>query len=67
MCSWLIETNDVQTCITTLALRHIVRPFGDGMLNQACPMTDILKDLASQLSELRELKAQVPDFNLADA
>jgi len=45
----------------------MVRPFGVGMLNQACAMSDILKDLASQLSELREIKAQIPDLNLADA
>lgn len=30
-------------------------------------MSDILKDLASQLLELREIKAQIPDLNLADA
>jgi len=60
-------TNINQTCITTLALRNMVHPFGNGMLNQACPMNDILRDLTSQLSELQQLKAQVPQLVLADA
>ena len=60
-------TNIPQTCITTLALRNMVHPFGNGLLDQACPMNDILRDLASQLSELQQLKAQVPQLALADA
>jgi len=47
----------VQTCATTLALRHMVRPFGQAsLLEQACPMSDILVELQSQLSELQQFK-----------
>ena len=47
----------LQTCITTLALRHMVRPFGQRpLLEQACPMADILTELQSQLQELQQYK-----------
>lgn len=39
----------------------MVRPFGKDMLATACPMADILGDLAAQMQELKTLKAQV-DF-----
>lgn len=42
----------------------MVRPFKNGMLEQACPMHDILTDVASQLSELKELRRQA-DFEMA--
>ena len=54
----------MQSCITTLALRNMVRPFKDGMLEQACPMSDVLASLADQLSELKMLKESV-DFEMA--
>lgn len=36
----------------------MIRPFANGMLEQACPMAEILGDLTSQLDELKRLKAQ---------
>ena len=55
-----------QTCISTLAIRNMVRPFKDGMLQQACPMADILGEVASQLGELKALRRQA-DFDMAPA
>lgn len=45
-----------QTCITTLAVRNLVRPFANGVLEQACPITDILRELADSLQELQDWK-----------
>jgi adenylate cyclase len=42
----------------------MVRPFKDGMLEQACPMADILGEVASQLDELKVLRLQA-DFEMA--
>lgn len=42
----------------------MIRPFKDGMLSQACPMSDILSDLTNQLDELRSLKEQVGDLDM---
>ena len=56
-----------QTCITTLALRNMVRPFKHGMLETACPMSDILGEVASSLAELRRYRQQEEDITLADA
>jgi len=56
----------LQTCISTLAIRNMVRPFKDGMLEQACPMADILGEVASQLDELKVLRRQA-DFEMAPA
>lgn len=39
----------------------MIRPFKEGMLNQACPMSDILTELTSQLDELKTLKQQQED------
>lgn len=47
---------NVQTCVNTLALRNMMRPFKDGMLNQACPMADVFGELSSQLAELKAFK-----------
>jgi adenylate cyclase len=44
----------------------MVRPFKDGMLEQACPMADILSEVASQLDELKVLRRQA-DFEMAPA
>lgn len=65
----LLETVDpangiLQTCITSLALRNLIRPFDQGILNNACPMSVILDELASSLAELRTLKESV-DFDMA--
>ena len=47
-----------QTCITTLTIRNMVRPFvaGQSLLTQAVPMGDILNELAQQLAELKSYK-----------
>ena len=42
----------------------MVHPFKDGMLDQACPMADILETVSSQLEELKTMKEQV-DFDMA--
>lgn len=42
----------------------MIRPFSNGMLNQACPMSDILGELTSQLGELKAFKEQA-DFTMA--
>lgn len=44
----------------------MIRPFENGMLNQACPMSDILGELSSQLAELKTFKEQA-DFDMAPA
>ena len=50
---------DAQTCISTLAMRNIVRPFSANrnLLEQACPMDEVLQELSAQLAEFRALKA----------
>ncbi|ORY13274.1 hypothetical protein BCR34DRAFT_272780 [Clohesyomyces aquaticus] len=52
------QISRIETCVTTLALRHMVRPFGAGasLLQQACPMSDILGELQAQLQELQQYK-----------
>ncbi|KAF2739356.1 hypothetical protein EJ04DRAFT_607726 [Polyplosphaeria fusca] len=51
------QISRIETCATTLALRHMVRPFGSSpLLTQACPMTDILAELQSSLKELQQYK-----------
>ncbi|CAI6334603.1 unnamed protein product [Periconia digitata] len=51
------QISRIETCATTLALRHMVRPFGQGsLLEQACPMSDILTEIQFQLSELQAYK-----------
>jgi len=59
-----IANYDTQTCVNTLAIRNMIRPFENGMLNQACPMSDILGELSSQLEELKMYKEQA-DFTMA--
>ena len=48
----------LQTCVTTLSMRNLIRPFeaGRSLLEQACPMDDILQELSAQLAEFRALK-----------
>jgi len=36
----------------------MIRPFRHGWLQDACPMTDILTDLTSQLEELKMYKEE---------
>lgn len=45
-------------------MRNMIRPFSAGMLNQACPMSDILGELQAQLDELKSFKEQA-DFTMA--
>jgi len=45
----------------------MIRPFKNGMLEQACPMDDVLTELTSQLDELKRYKEQDDDITLADA
>lgn len=47
-----------QTCISTLAMRNMIRPFdaARSLLEQACPMDEILRELSAQLAEFKELK-----------
>ncbi len=54
----------LQTCITSLALRNLMRPFSNGMLEQACPMTDLFSELSEQLAEIRAWKEQ-EDMDMA--
>lgn len=42
----------------------MIRPFADGMLTQACSMSDILDEVSSQLAELKTFKEQA-DFDIA--
>ncbi|KAL5430906.1 hypothetical protein PMIN07_008047 [Paraphaeosphaeria minitans] len=51
------QISRIETCATTLALRHMVRPFGQApLLQQAGPMSDILSELQLQLTELQQFK-----------
>ena len=62
---WAItDRTTLQTCISTLAIRNMIRPFKNGLLNQACPMTDVLSEVASSLEELKVLKESA-DFEMA--
>lgn len=49
----------IQTCISTLALRSMVTPFHTDrdLLEQACPMDDVLGHITAQLAEFKALKA----------
>ncbi|KAF2746970.1 PP2C-domain-containing protein, partial [Sporormia fimetaria CBS 119925] len=48
------QISRIETCTTTLALRHMVRPFGSVPRgSQACPMDDILGEVQKQLKELQ--------------
>ncbi|KAI9654020.1 MAG: cysteinyl-tRNA synthetase [Alyxoria varia] len=58
------QISRIETCVTSLSLRNLVRPFHQGMLTQACPMTDILGGLSNQLAELKTLKEQI-DIDMA--
>jgi len=55
-------TRTAQTCTTTLALRNLVHPFKDGMLQNACPMSDVFSEITAQLQELQAYKAEAEIF-----
>ncbi|KAF2200568.1 PP2C-domain-containing protein [Delitschia confertaspora ATCC 74209] len=51
------QISRIETCVTTLAVRNMVRPFGTApLLQQACPMQDILGELAASLKELQRFR-----------
>jgi len=59
------QISRIETCATTLALRHMVRPFGSSpMLEQACPMSDIFAELQNSMKELAAFKAEA-EFPMA--
>ncbi len=46
-----------QACISTLAIRNMVKPFStQDLLENACPMNDVLGHIAAQLAEFKALK-----------
>ncbi|KAI4149353.1 MAG: hypothetical protein LQ340_004680 [Diploschistes diacapsis] len=45
----------IETCITTLQIRHLVRP-GRSAVDEAAPISDVIAELAAQLAELRAFK-----------
>ena len=59
------QISRIETCITTLSLRNMVKPFRDGMLEGACPMSDILTELMNNMNELNTLKQQMIDVDMA--
>ncbi|GIZ49067.1 hypothetical protein CKM354_001210700 [Cercospora kikuchii] len=61
------QISRIETCISTLAIRNMIRPFKNGVLSQACPMSEILAELAGQLDEFKVLKAAQGDVEMADA
>ncbi|KAF2753630.1 PP2C-domain-containing protein [Pseudovirgaria hyperparasitica] len=57
------QISRIESCVTTLALRNLIRPFGqNSLLDQACPMADIFAALTSQLDELKTLQASAVNF-----
>ncbi|KAK3072757.1 hypothetical protein LTR53_006219 [Teratosphaeriaceae sp. CCFEE 6253] len=61
------QISRIETCISTLAVRNMIRPFKNGFLEQACPMNEVLIELTSQLDELKRYREQEEDITLADA
>ena len=54
----MANTTIFQACISTLALRNMVTPFraDRNLLEQACPMEDVLGHISAQLLEYKALK-----------
>ncbi|EAU33560.1 hypothetical protein ATEG_05799 [Aspergillus terreus NIH2624] len=54
------QVTRIETTITTLSIRHMLRPFGpgDGLADHAMPIADVLQELQTQLAEYRALKGQ---------
>ncbi|KZF22381.1 PP2C-domain-containing protein [Xylona heveae TC161] len=55
------QVSRIETCTTTLAMRHLVRPFRAhrNILEDACPMGDIFAGLHKELADLKALKARL--------
>ncbi|KAL9057774.1 MAG: hypothetical protein Q9162_002115 [Coniocarpon cinnabarinum] len=60
------QISRIETCINTLSLRNLVRPFKNGIMEGACPMADVFAELAGSLKELETLRSQV-DIEMAAA
>ncbi|GAB7351648.1 hypothetical protein MBLNU459_g2252t3 [Dothideomycetes sp. NU459] len=58
------QVSRIETCVTTLALRNMVQPFGPNILQHCLPMKDILGSISSQLEELKRIK-EGADFDMA--
>ncbi|KAG9889101.1 adenylate cyclase protein, partial [Aureobasidium melanogenum] len=56
------QISRIETCVTTLALRHMVQPFRPGILSNSKPMAEILGEVTAAMSELKRLKGEV-DMN----
>ncbi|QIW96027.1 hypothetical protein AMS68_001545 [Peltaster fructicola] len=52
------QISRIETCISTLVVRNMVRPFRNGMLEQAGPMGDILDELAEQLAQAQKVRSR---------
>lgn len=49
----------LKSCATTLALRHMMRPFGSApLLQQACHMGDIFSELEAKLKRLEQFEQE---------
>ncbi|KAI9738841.1 MAG: cysteinyl-tRNA synthetase [Cirrosporium novae-zelandiae] len=58
------QVSRIETCISTLNLRHLVKPFNpySRLSDYAAPISEIFQSLAEQLQELQALKERVgPD------
>jgi adenylate cyclase len=53
------QISRIESCATTLALRHLVRPFNSGaLLQQACHMGDIFLELTAKLKRLEQFEQE---------
>jgi len=53
------QISRIESCATTLALRHRIRPFGSApLLEQACAMDDIFAELEAKLKRLELFEAE---------
>ncbi|KAL6230803.1 hypothetical protein BDW75DRAFT_221748 [Aspergillus navahoensis] len=55
------QVTRIEVAISTLALRHMLRPFklGDRLDDHAAPIGDVLQELRTQLAEYKALKEQI--------
>jgi len=53
------QISRIETCVTTLALRHMVQPFRPGILSASKPMHEILGEVTAAMQELKRLKGEV--------
>ncbi|OBW66428.1 MAG: Amino acid permease [Aureobasidium pullulans] len=56
------QISRIETCVTTLALRHMIQPFRPGILSTSKPMHEILGEVTAAMQELKRLKGDV-DMN----